>query len=403
MKLFGVYTLTDTGNKSFQLIEAEDSYELIIKLQRENLTPLNILELPKFVNIFNDLVSQKVTTDEIIEVLNNLHLITNSGLPLHSGLTDIATDTENRTLKKMLSNIASSIAEGTSLSSSCEVYKRYFTDTIINLMKIGEETGQLPETLKRGAEFLKRTDELKKKAKQALIYPAFAFGTISIAMLIWIIFVLPQIAQIFQDMDIELPAITVAIIKVSNFIKAYWYLIILFFILFIVAFRFSYRKYQKFRLFVAKRLMDIPFLAKMIQSFNIAFISEYLALSISSGLPLFEAVRTMQENITNELYKAEMKHALEYLLQGYQLSYSFKQTGLFPSFPLRMIAIGEEAGSLDQQLKIISKYYYEKVDYYSQNIAKIIEPLVIILVGGFMALLMIGLMGPIYDLISQVN
>jgi type II secretory pathway component PulF len=400
---FGVFVLTKKGGKAFHLYEAKDTYELITKLQQYSLVPLKIIRLPAFTVWLFSIFKPSVKTEEIVEIIDNLHLIVNSGLPIHSGLSDIAADSENPTLKKMLVNIASSIAEGNSLSASCEPYKKYFTDSIINLMRIGEETGQLPETLKRGAEFLRRVDGLKKKAKQALIYPSFAFGAIMIAMLIWIIFVLPQITQVFKDMGIELPPITVALIKVSDFLKEYWYYIIIFTIFLIIAFKISYAKYRKFRLFVTKRLMNIPFLAKMIQGFNIAYISEYLSLSISSGLPLFEAVKTIQKNITNELFKEGMRDSLESLLQGRQLSYSFKQTRLFPSFPVRMIAMGEEAGSLDQQLRIIAKYYYEKVDYYSQNIAKMIEPLVIILVGGFMAILMIGLMGPIYDLISQVK
>ena len=303
----------------------------------------------------------------------------------------------------MLEQIAGDINSGKSLSEAFEKYEDVIGVMTLNLIRIGEETGELEITLKRAAEFLKRTSELKKKTKSALIYPTFAFIAVTGAMLVWLIYVLPQMAELFKEMDVELPATTRFMIALSEFFSDYIGYLFAALILLAVLFKIAHKRSVKVRKFVDKIILKIPVIKQIVSGFNIAFISEYLRLALISGVPLFGALDTLKQNIHNELFKEALRQATEDVAKGSQLSDAFAKTNMFTPFMLRMMSVGETAGTLDVQLELISDYYYERVDYFAENIGKVIEPVVLFLVGGFMAFVIVSLMGPMYDLVSEIK
>ncbi|MFA6138204.1 MAG: type II secretion system F family protein [Sulfurimonas sp.] len=385
------------------LVYAQSYDDLLQELERENITPLRIVQMPTFLSPIILLRVGRISQNEVIEMIEDLHLIFKSGLPLHQGIVDLANDSDNKEFKNMLFHIAGDIQMGKSLSNALEAYKDVVGDIVLNLIKIGEESGQLEITLKRGATFLRRVMTLKKKVKTALIYPLFAFTAVMGAMLVWMIYVLPQMTELFKEMDIELPTLTVVMINVSQFISGYIAYMLLVLVLLIIAFKLAHRRYQRVRWFTDKYMLKIPVIKQIISSFNMAFISEYLRLALISGIPLSGAMDTLKSNVSNELYKDALQDVAEDVTKGSPLSSAFVNTKLFAPFMTRMMSVGESSGTLESQLELISEHYYEKVDYYAENIGKIIEPVVLIIVGGFMALIMLGLMGPIYDLASNIK
>lgn len=400
---FFVKFITIEGKTGFSVIESQNFMTLEKKLQQEQTLPLSIIELPTFISKIIPTGSKKVSADEIVELMESLHLVIKSGLPLYEGLQDLAKESDNKRFKEMLHYIANAVKNGKSLSNAFEAYKDVMGSIILNLIKIGEQTGQLETTLKRAAEFLKRTISLKKKAKGALIYPTFAFVAVFGAMFVWMIYVLPQMMELFKDMDIKLPPLTLGIIAVSNFLSEYWMYMIVSTVIFIVGFKLLHKKYQKVRFFTDKMILKIPVVKEIISGFNIAFISEYLRLALESGVPIFNALQSLTDNLKNEVFKEALSASTEEVRKGLQISAAFSKTAVFTPFTVRMIGVGESSGSLDSQLDLIAQHYYEKVNYYAENIGKVIEPVVLIFVGGFMALVLAGLMGPMYDLISQVK
>jgi type II secretory pathway component PulF len=400
---FLVNSQSSQGTKSLDLVYAQSYDDLLQELERENITPLRIVQMPTFLSPIILLRVGRISQNEVIEMIEDLHLIFKSGLPLHQGIVDLANDSDNKEFKNMLFHIAGDIQMGKSLSNALEAYKDVVGDIVLNLIKIGEESGQLEITLKRGATFLRRVMTLKKKVKTALIYPLFAFTAVMGAMLVWMIYVLPQMTELFKEMDIELPTLTVVMINVSQFISGYIAYMLLVLVLLIIAFKLAHRRYQRVRWFTDKYMLKIPVIKQIISSFNMAFISEYLRLALISGIPLSGAMDTLKSNVSNELYKDALQDVAEDVTKGSPLSSAFVNTKLFAPFMTRMMSVGESSGTLESQLELISEHYYEKVDYYAENIGKIIEPVVLIIVGGFMALIMLGLMGPIYDLASNIK
>ncbi len=401
--LFYVRYIDDTFQERAEIFEFSSQEILEEYFEVKGFMPVSITPIPSFLAILIPKRGRGIKNDDIIELIENLHLIVKSGLPLYHGLVDMANESDNIRFRRMLEQIAFEINRGKSLSQAFEPYEKIMGSMVINLIKIGEETGQLEVTLKRGAEFLKRVNSLKKKAKSALIYPSFALVAVSAAMLVWMIYVLPQMTSLFEDMGIELPAITKFVIALSDFLSKYIVYILLFGFLFALTLFNLYKKKESVRRFVDKMFLKIPVIQSIISGFNTAFISEYLRLAIVSGIPLFGALDTLRQNIKNQVYKDALKEVTSQVTQGNQLSASFAQTKLFTPFVIRMMSVGEQAGTLDAQLELLSNYYYEKVDYLAENIGKVIEPAVLVIVGGFMALIMLALMGPMYDMISQMQ
>ncbi|HUH42203.1 MAG TPA: type II secretion system F family protein [Sulfurimonas sp.] len=400
---FIVLSINREGRRGFDFIKATNEVVLMKTLDRNMALPLKIVQLPTSISWILPSFKTKVSPDEVIEIIESLYLITKSGLPLYQGILDLTEDSDNKAFNNMLFEIADNINRGKPLSEAFEEYKNVVSVMILNLIKIGEETGQLEFALKRAASFLRRINDLKKRAKSALIYPAFAFFAITVAMLVWMVYVLPQMTELFKEMSIELPFMTVVVMNISNFLSSYIVHLIVAMIIFIILFKFSYKKYQKLRMYIDKLMLSIPVIKNVISSFNTAFISEYLKLALISGIPIIRAMNTLNKNIKNELYQKALKDATKDVEKGTQLSSAFLKTKMFSSFTTRMISVGESAGTLDAQFDIISSHYYAKVDYFADNIGKIIEPVVLIIVGGFMAVVMISLMGPMYDLISSVK
>ena len=400
---FYVKAISLEGKETSGIMEFQDYDALLQNLDNKGFLPATVTPIPDIIAPLIPKGGGKIKPDDVVELMNNLHLVIKSGLPLYQGILDISEDTPNKRFQNMLEQIAYDVNNGKSLSEAFELYQDVIGVMILNLIRIGEETGELETTLKRGADFLKRTNELKKKAKSALIYPSFAFVAVMGAMLVWMMYVLPQMTELFEQMDLDLPPLTIFIINLSTFLTNYIGYLLGGFILFIVLFKIAHKKSLKVKKAVDQLMLKIPVIKHIISGFNIAFITEYLQLALTSGVPLFSALETLENNLNNQIYKVALKDATKEISHGSQLSAAFKKTKMFTPFMIRMMSVGESAGTLDTQLQTISKYYYDRVDFFAENIGKLIEPMVLIFVGGFMATIMVGLMGPMYDLISKVD
>jgi type II secretory pathway component PulF len=400
--IFFIKKITANGKTVSYIEDFDDISEAIEFIEAENSTPLNIIELKWLNFLLKPFFKPKINTEEIIEFLENLHLIIRSGIPIQMGIEDLIAESKNIHMKKMMRYIYIQLQNGKSLSQAVEKYQKIFTPVIISLIKIGEQTGTLEDTLKKGADFLRNIEDIKKKVKQAMIYPIFAFIAITAAMLVWLLYVTPKLVKVFKDMNVKLPEITVIVIKISNFLQYYFWIMTILFVLTIIAFILALKN-EKLKYHVHKLFFKIPILKLFIIYFNTAFFAEYMKLTVSSGLPLIEGLKTLKNNTHNEVYKKALEEILEDIQKGSRISDALKKVKLYPLFTIRMISIGEDSGGLEEQLKIISDFYYDKINYMAQNMSKLIEPIMVFILGGFMALIMLALFGPVYILIGKIS
>jgi len=401
--IFFIKKLEPNGKKISYFDSFEDIAEAVEYIEAEGSVPIEVKPVPKIISpFFSFFLRPHIKKETVIEILENFHLIIKSGIPIQTAIEDMIKENKNRYVKKMLKDISINLQKGHSFSYALERYTRYFTKFIVSLIKIGEQTGNLENTLKNGSAFLKKIEDLKKSFKQAMIYPSFAFVAISGAIFVWLLYVLPKIIGFFKEMDIELPTITVMVMNFSEFMQNYFSYILIFFILLAVTVAFSLKN-KKFKYFFDKIILKIPLLKKFVLYFNSAYFSEYVKLTVSSGLPLLEGLKTLQENTSNAVFKEAVENITENIKKGMSISDAIKNTGIYPLYMERMIAIGEETGELENQLHLISEYYYSKITYMAENISKVIEPALLIFMAIFIAVIMLSIFGPLYTMIGKIQ
>ena len=404
MPYYVVKAVDNSGKEVTRSFEAEDEVHLLSFLEFLNLTPIKISRRPEFLGrISKALHFRKIKRKELIDLFENLHLLAQSGVPFGVGLWDLAEDVENPAIKDMLHDVAYRVQAGLSISSAMARYESVLGPIAVNLIRIGEETGSLDRVFKDIADHYARIEEFVGKVKQALIYPAFALVTITGALIFWMVYVLPRLAELFKGLNVELPGITLFVLGLSQFVQEYITLIFMFFVVLAVLVAVLRRKNERFRYVTDKLLLSVPVIKMVLENFNFAFFSEYMRLMINAGVPLYETLQILQDSINNRVFKRAVALIKEHVSTGGSISSGMRLSKVFPSLMVRMVAVGEETGGLDEQLNYLARYYYNKLDYITQNIAKIIEPVIIITVGLFMALIMVSLLLPIYDLISQIG
>jgi len=393
----------DKNGKNIHLIDSfENIADAIEFIENEGSIPVKITNL-NFLNFLSPIFNPKIKTENIIEILENILLIIKSGIPIQEGLSDLMKETKDYKVKKILKYIVSDINSGFSLSKTFEKFKHQFGNIVVYLIQIGETTGNLEYTLNQAINFLQNVESIKKKVKQAMIYPAFAFIAIFAAMLVWILYVMPKLITLFKQMNVELPLITQIVMNTSEFMQKYFLYIFIGIFLIIAGIILLIKKNEKVKFYFDKILLKIPIINKFIKYFNSALLSEYIKLSLSSGISLIDGLDILKKNLSNLVYKNSIENIIESIKKGNNLSDSIKESKIYPLFVVRMIKVGEDTGELEKQLNTISNYYYEKIDYLANNISKFIEPIIIIVLGVFMAIIVLSLFGPIYSLIGKIS
>ncbi len=404
MPYYRIKAVDSSGKEVVRSLEADNDFQLISFLNFLNLTPVSVSRMPYILGkIQRFFLFRSVKRKDLIDLFENLQLIVRSGVPLSTGMWDLAEESDNPAIRDMLQDIAYRIQTGMSLSSAMARYEKVLGPIAVNLIKIGEETGTLEKVFGDISAHYRRMEEFTGKVRQALIYPAFALVTVAIALLFWLLYVMPRLSELFSNLRVDLPAITVAVLNVSHFIGNYFPFITLLLTLLFISFLILRRKNEKFRYVTDKILLKIPIVGTVLLSFNYAFFSEYMKLMISAGISLYDTLQILEKSFNNRVFKKAIALLRDHVSTGGSVSSGMKKSQVFPSLMIRMVGVGEETGALDEQLGYLSEHYYTKLDHITQNIAKIIEPVMIITVGVFMGIIMISLILPIYDLIGKIG
>ncbi|WP_022853394.1 type II secretion system F family protein [Thermodesulfatator atlanticus] len=344
----------------------------------------------------------RVSRRELAEFCRNLAFMLRGGVPILHALADLEKATENKSLAKAIRKLRSYVEEGRSFSEGLETTENVFSPIVKALTLVGEESGKLPETLEAASEHLLRVDEIISNTKRALIYPTFVFISMTAALAFWIFFVLPRILSLFQEMNTELPLATKVLIKIVSFSAANWpyfslppLLIALGTILVI--------KNEKCKFFWEKFSLKIPLLKKIKRYSLLAFFFEYIALLLYSGISLMRSLEIMQKSFKSPYFFQILELIKKRIEEGYSFTRACEVSSFFSHLELRMIKVGEETGNLVEQLRYLADYYYQGLEHLVTALSKIIEPMLIIIAGLMFLIIALALIGPIYDLVSQIG
>lgn len=381
--------------------EAEDIGSVYGDLSSKGLYILSVRKANTAVaNIKKAFMSRKIKRRDVIEFANNLSVMLRAGVPLLTALGDITVTTENKYIKTIIADIKRQTEMGMRFSDAVDFYKGIFPDVFVRLVKVGEETGRLEKSLADIANHLQRMEDLAQAIKRALIYPAFAIVTTTGALIFWLAYVLPKIMGTLKEMGVKLPLITRILLHVSDFAKAYWYLIPFLPVAGFLVVQVLKRK-EVTRYYVDAIKIRLPIVKLVVYNKLLALFSEQLRILIVAGLTIDRSFDIIADVIGNEVFKRAILMSRESISTGSRISDALREHKVFPPLVVRMVDIGETSGNLDEQFAFLSDHYLKKLDDISEKMGKMIEPIVIAVIGVLFAVIIVGLMFPLYDLITQ--
>lgn len=346
---------------------------------------------------------KKLSRSSQAEILSNISLMLRTGVPLTTALEETAVSSEVPEVGRNFNDMIISIQGGATFSEAADNYRHIFPETVIYLIRIGEETGKLSEMLKDASDHLKRIQNIVSDTKQALLYPSFVFVAMSAGFLFWFYYVVPKILTLFKEMDVSLPPITIYVMNISYFIQDYFVYILSGMVLIIFFILIARKHSRRFRKIMDALLLKIPLSGNIISASVLAFITEYFSLLINAGMDILQSVTILKESIKNEVYREKLGEVRESLRRGEGIADSFKGAVIFPVFVTRMLSIGEMSGTLSEQLAYIAEEYKNKLNLIVATIGKALEPVVLVVAGTMFAIIIGALLLPIYDLVSQLS
>lgn len=402
MNTYWYKALNQEGKIFKGFIKAESETSVINTLAMKNLYIISVSKLPPFLKPLTELFSLKVKNTDLIEFAKNLSIMLKAGIPLTVALSDIGENLRKEKFKEVVLEIKELVEKGVSFSEALSMYPQAFPTIFVYLVKIGEETGQLDKSLDDLVSHFQKIEDLKTAIKRALIYPVFATVTSLGAILFWMVYVLPKIVEAMKQMGVKIPLITEFLVQTGIFLQKFFYFIPILplVILLILKVLKKREKVRKLRSYLAFKL---PIFKQILYPRAIALFCEQMRILIGAGIPIDRAFDMTKDVIGNELMKKAIINAKEKILTGERISHSLKEQKLFPPLVIRLVDVGEATGKLEEQLDFLNTYYTTQLQEYSARLGKVIEPLMISIIGLFFAIVIISLLSPLYDLITKLG
>jgi type IV pilus assembly protein PilC len=392
------------SKKVTKTVEADDRYAVYDIARREGHRITSIDEetsvgLSKFINMDKiNVMLSRVKPDELVMMTRNLGSMLNAGLTVTRALSVIERQSTNPKLKSVITRINERINNGEQFNESLKEFPEVFSDLYVAMIRSGEESGNLSESLGTLSIQMERASNLTKKIKGAMIYPAIVMSVMVIIGILMMIFVMPKITGVFKSMELDLPATTIFLINTSDFFAEHTLIAlggIVGFIITVVYF-FKSRLGKIFSSYIVTRL---PVVGTMAKETNSARTARTLSSLLNSGVDVIQAIEITEEVVQNYYYKKVLKEAGQRVQKGTPLSEVFiERTDLYPILVGEMIMVGEETGQISGMLSELAIFYETEVERKTKDLSTIIEPLLMVAIGagvGFFALAMIA---PIYSI-----
>ncbi|MGB2762361.1 MAG: type II secretion system F family protein [Minisyncoccales bacterium] len=343
-----------------------------------------------------------VSAKEKLFFTRNLRIMITTGMSLPRALDTLATVSKNKKFKDALLKIKGEIIKGKTFSESLEAFPNIFSELFCNMVKAGEESGTLEDVLKSLTHQIEREVELKSKIIGALIYPAVILCAMIGIGILMLVIVVPNLAAVFKDLGMELPITTRCVIFLGTFMAEKWYL----FILILIAFAFLFRmtlKSKKGKKKLDALLLKIPVISSLIKKTNTAFTSRTLSSLISAGIPIVRGLEITANSLTNFYHKKALNEAAKKVEKGEKLSdILMSYLDIYPLTIVQMIKVGEETGETAEILGKMADFYEEEVSNATKNLSSIIEPVLMLIIGGAVGFFAVSMIQPMYSMMGAM-
>jgi type IV pilus assembly protein PilC len=390
------------GEKRKGKMDAPNESYVEAFLKRGRITPISIKEAPKDLLADVDFLKPGITTKDVVIFTRQLSTMIDAGLPLVQSLDILGKQQDNPTFKGVLLAIKADVETGSTFADAMKKHPEVFDNLYCNMVEAGEMGGILDVILQRLATFMEKAQALKKRVKGALTYPVVCICISFVVLAVILVFVVPVFEEMFKSFGSALPLPTQAVVNMSNFAKNNIFLIIgaIFGIVFL--FKKLYKTEEGRKKFDAISL-ELPVFGPLIKKVAVAKFTRTLGTMLQSGVPILQALSVVARTAGNKVIEAAVNRVAESITEGRSIAEPLEETGVFPGMVIQMINVGESTGALDTMLGKIADFYDEEVDQAVSNLTAMIEPMMMVFLGGMIGGLVIAMYLPIFSMASVIG
>lgn len=402
MATWGYVAIDKTGKEIKGSKEADNQEIIRRELKNQGLIVLEITQQNALTKDISLDFSSGPTPRDLAVFCRQFSSITRAGVTIIETLSMLADQTENQKMQKALYEVKADVEKGESFADALSKHKKVFPELLIQMARAGEASGSLDTSMERMAIQFEKTAKTQALVKKAMIYPIVVALVAVAVIVVMLVFVIPRYMDMFEELGTELPAITLAVVAMSNFIKNFWYIIIPVIIGIVIAVK-SYAATSSGKHLFGKIQLKIPAIRNLVVKSACSQMARTLSTLLAAGVPLVEAVDIVAETMSNIWFKEALKEATEQLIIGVPLSQPLQTSGLFPPMVYHMIHIGEEAGSTEEMLNKLADYYEEEVEMAVQSLMAAMEPMIIVVLACIVGVLIAAVMAPMVEMYSALD
>ena len=386
---------------------ARDEKSLAQQLRGEGFLATSILlseeenEVKSSVKFFDQF--QTVPLKEKMIFARNLSIMFASGLPVSKAINNLALQTKSKIFRKILLDIFDEIQGGKSLSEGLAKYPNIFGELFINMVSVGEVSGNLDEVLKIIAIQLEKEHSLKSKVKGAMVYPAVILVVMFVIGIIMLTTVLPKLMAVFKDMNAELPATTQFIIAISDALRNHGLLVGTGFVILIIFLQYFLRQ-KSGKIVLSWVALKFPAASPLVKQMNCARFARIYSSLLRSGVGAVDALKIISHTLTNYYYQKALSDSVNDIQKGVSLSKVLAERGdIFPVLVSQIVQVGEETGKTEEVLLQLAEFYEEEVDQITKNLSAIIEPLLMVIIGSAVGFFAVAMLQPMYSMMDSIK
>lgn len=402
MAIYGYIAIDKAGKEIKGSMDADSDEKAGDTLRGQGLIPIELKEQNLLTKDFNIEIGGKPTARDLSVFCRQFVSMTRAGVSILEALKLLRDQTEHKGLARAIRDVQANVEKGEPLAASLKEFPRIFPNLMITTIAAGESSGSLDIAFDRMATHFEKAAKTKALVKKAMIYPAVIAVVAVGVVIVMLTFVIPNYTSMFEDMNMELPALTKAVVAASHALIQYWYLFLGGIIALIAGVGY-FMKTDTGELLFGKLALKIPIFSNLAVKSASSQLARTLSTLLAAGVPLVEAVEITGNTMENVLFKTAMMDAKDQIIRGVPLSTPLEECGLFPPMVYHMIRIGEEAGSTEDMLEKLADYYDEEVEMATQALMAAMEPAIIIVMAAIVCVLIGAVMAPMLQMYTGLD
>lgn len=407
MRIYYLKMITPEGllQKRFISLPFNNYMAALRYMEKNKNIVINIRALPVYIGCWIKYLlpgEVNIKRKQLAEAFNNIAILLNSGSSLAESVSEVSQDTNNELLKQSLYLIHHDLQSGLEFYKALQRQQDYYPDTVINLVRTGQETGRMSDMCARVSRYYQNIDRIVSRTKRALLYPAISLVMVMAVVVVWFVYVIPKILKLFENAGVALPLETKLLVFLSNFFQEYFLICLLFLVVGLSGIYLLHRLFYSVKKIIDSAILRIPILGDFIKTSEGARISQNLEVLMESEVELSRAFGIISHTVVNVELKERIQLAWDKIKKGSSISSGLSRAKALEPFALRMLSVGDGTDKIKEQAAYVANYYQDKLEGKLDILLKMIEPVLITILGIMFALIVWGLFLPIYELIGNI-